>query len=282
MTMQIPAQPWWKTDDYHLPGYNDGPDMGRSDLWGPRGPAVVRLFPDGKTDPGWGEAMFMGLYNKLNFSPRKVLHRYDQLQQPFAWVMRGMRMICVDIDGKNGRFEHASELGYLPPTIAEKSMSGNGYHLFYEVDDTWDSDKGFARYRDTIGLVTGVDIRGVGCVYHKPTQKWNDRAPAQLPEHLSSMLLQKQQRREIQSVVIQKTLELDETEVLMLHMELLEDLAKPIPAKRKNQTLFAIGTKLKQAQAGGWDEKIRLRGEDVNLDQEEIEKLIRNIENYGG
>ena len=72
--MKLPELPWWRTDSYTLAGHNDGPDMDIPDLWGPHGPALVPYFPEtGKTGPGWGSDTFMDRYNKLQFSPRRVL-----------------------------------------------------------------------------------------------------------------------------------------------------------------------------------------------------------------
>ena len=283
--MKLPKQPWWRTDTYDLAGLNDGPDMSDESLWGPKGPAVVPMFPqpDGgvKTGPGWGRDTFMQFYNRYEFTPRRVLHKYDERQQPFAWVMRSARLLCVDIDGKNGGFEHVSELGFLPPTLAEKSMSGNGYHLFYLVDDEWDPHAGFDKYRDVIGLVTGVDIRAVGCVYHKPTQQWNSRGLAQLPEHLDLALTSRQRKRNAAKIEIAKTLELDKEEIAIMHDEMLTELNKPIKPGTRNQTLFAIGSKMKQAECPGWEDAITERGLKIGLDEDELEKLIQNINTYG-
>lgn len=284
--MKLPTLPWWRTDNYDLAGLNDGPDMARADLWGPHGPAVVPLFTHRETGewltgPGWGRDTFMSRYNKLEFSPRRLLYKYQEKQQAFAWVMRGARIVCIDIDGKNGGFDHAAELGYLPPTVAEISLSGNGYHLFYEVDDTWDPVEGFGKYRDIIGLVTGVDFRGTGCVFHKPAQRWNSAALAPLPDHLSTLLLQRKIRREKAAIEIAKTLELDPQEIAIMQDELLTELAKPIPAGKRNQTLFAIGSQLMLAKVPDWEDKLTGRGTQLGLPTEELEKLVRNVTNYG-
>ena len=281
MSVKIPSQPWWMTDTYDRTNYDEGLDLKDEKLWGPRGPAVTPLFPDGRTGPGWGSESFMKGYTDLKFSIRRLLHKYEERKQPFAFVMRSAKIVCVDIDGKNGGFDHAVELGFLPPTTAEKSMSGNGYHLFYETDDVWDQDLGFAMIPDQIGIVTGVDIRGTGCVFHKPTQAWNNRALAPIPEHLKERLLRRAQLRSQQATVIQKTLELDPVEVLMMQNELVTELNKPIPQGKRNQSLFAIGTQMKQAQIKDWDQAVGKRAGEVGLDDEEIEKLIANIDKYG-
>lgn len=280
--MEFPDKAWWQLDEYNLSGANDGPRMDDASLWGPQGPALVQLWNDGKTGPGWGRDEFMRRYKKLEFAPRRVLYGYDRGAWNFAWIMRSGRLVCIDIDGKNEGFDHASELGFLPPTVAETSKSGNGYHLFYRVDDDWDVNEGFALYRDHIGIVKGVDVRGTGCVYHYPTQRWNSRELVQLPAHLAQRLQQRSinQRRQMEN--IQKTLELDPEEIAMLHDELLTELKKPIPQGKRNNTLFAIGSQLLAAEVPGWEEKLGDRASQVGLDDEEIDKLLANIKKYGG
>ena len=287
--INLNSKPWWLSDNYDLPGANDGPNMDAPELWGPHGPALVPLFDNGKTAPGWGLTEkkgegpgFMVRYNRLDFTPRRVLHGYAKGHHAFAWIMRSAKLVCIDIDGKNGGFDHVSELGYLPPTCAEVSMSGNGYHLFYLVDDEWSETEGFGRYSDAIGIVTGVDFRGTGCVYHKPTQRWNMTALAKLPEHLSTKLLHRTQQRSQQSITIKKTLELEPEDIAIMHDQLIDELNKPIQRGKRNNTLFAIGSQLKAAEVENWDKLVGDRAAQVGLGYTEIEKLIANIENYGG
>ena len=194
--------------------------------------------------------------------------------------MRSARIVCIDIDGKNGGFEHISELGFLPPTLSETSKSGNGYHLFYATDDTWDHAEGFAAHRDQIGIVTGVDIRGTGCVYHYPTQGWNDRPLAQLPQHLDERLQLRRKQQQLVFANIAKTLSLDPEEIAMMHDDLITELAKPIPAGKRNNTLFAIGSKMKEARVPEWSELLADRANEIGLDADEIDKLIANIVKY--
>ena len=289
--MQLPLKPWWMTDSYSLAGDDDGPDLNDTTLWGPKGAALVPLYDDGRTAPGWGLTEkrkdgtegpgFMKRYLILDFSPRKTMYGYKKGFYFYAWIMRSTRKVAIDIDGKNGGFEHASKLGWLPRTTAETSKSGNGYHLFYLVDDEWDPATGFGRYHDAIGIVQGVDIRGTGCIYHYPTQRWNGAPLVQLPPHLSDMLLQRTASRERQKVEIQKTLELEPEEIAIMHDALLDELKKPIKEGKRNSSLFAIGSQLYQAGVPGWQEKVHDRAVALGLDSTEADKLVLNIENYG-
>ena len=284
--MKLPSKPWWMTDAYDLSGVNDGLDMDDPSLWGPLGPALVGTYLDRKTgepitSPGWGGDTFMDFYRRRQFTPRRILATRGSTPPAFAWVMRSAKVVCIDIDGKNGGFDHASKLGFLPPTCAEVSQSKNGYHLFYLVDDTWDEAAGFARFRDAIGIVQGVDFRGTGCVFHKPTQRWNSRQLTKLPDHIVTMLEQRQLKRSLVTTNIAKTLELDPGEIAIMHDELIRELNKPIPAGKRNHTLFAIGSQLMQAQVPNWSDLVCDRGVQIGLDEDELDKLVRNITKYG-
>lgn len=276
--------PWWRTDDYSL---SVGlPEQIRSTA-GPRGVALVRAFDDGRTTGGWGTdpgakaGTFMENYQKDVFAERRALHGYDSKGWPFAIVMRSVTLVCVDIDGKNGGLVHAKKLGALPPTLAETSKSGDGYHLFYTLDQVWDDKEGFGSLHDRIGIEQGVDIRATGCVYHYPMQRWNNRTPVPMPKYLLDMLVTKQQDRAHRTAYVAAVaMSGDETEILMMHDQLIEDLKKPIPAGKRNNTLFAIGQQLKSAQVPDWETLLGARAEEIGLDADEVTKLVSNVARY--
>jgi hypothetical protein len=275
-------QPWWRTDTYDL---DEVMPVEFVDNAGPQGPALVRVWPDGTTDKGWGMPDFMVKYNKGWFARRRepIIDGYEKEMWAFAYIMRSMRIVCIDIDGKNGGFTGVGQLGMLPYTLTETSKSGNGYHLFYLVsEEDWDEATGFASFSDRIGLQQGVDFRATGCVYHHRTQRWNNRQLVELPDHIKSMLRERQQKTAAQVTNIVKVLDTgDMEEVLLMHDALLEDLKKPIPAGRRNNTLFAIGSQLFLAQVPDWDKVVSARAIEVGLDQGEVDKLIANINRYG-
>jgi hypothetical protein len=190
--------------------------------------------------------------------------------------------VCVDIDGKNGGFDQIASLGQLPPTLAETSKSGNGYHLFYLTpEDDWDVDTGYAQFTDRIGVALGVDIRSTGCVYHYPSQRWNTRSIVELPQFLADKLTERQTRLTAVTARITGTINSDEEmEILMLQDELVQELAKPIPAGRRNNSLFAIGSQMRLANVPDWENKILVRANEVGLDDAEAKKLVANIESY--
>jgi hypothetical protein len=229
-----------------------------------------------------GNKAFIPKYTKGHFRKPGVLFGYEQKKNAFAFIMRSMRVVCIDIDGKNGGISHAASLGILPPTLAETSKSGDGYHLFYLVsEDEWDPDLGFGLFGDRIGIEQGVDFRGTGCVYHFPSQRWNSRDLAELPDRIKERLTNHQQRKAAAAATIVKVLDNeDEEEVLLMQHELLKDLAAPIPAGRRNNTLFAIGQQLKLAQVPDWDKHLHSRALAVGLDMDEANKLVANVQKY--
>ena len=278
--------PWWRADVYSLD--EAVPD----ELWryaGPRGVGLVRAWPNGKTDPGWGirptekSLGFMKSYMAGRFRSDIVKAGFESGRWSFAFVMRSVRLVCIDIDGKNGGFTHAGQLGMLPYTLTETSKSGDGYHLIYAtLDDEWDPDLGYAKYTDRIGLEQGVDLRAVGCVYHYPQQRWNGRPIAELPQHLKDRLLQHKERNAGSTGFIINVLETgDELEVAVMQDAILTDLNKPIPAGKRNTTLFAIGSQMFLAQVPNWANLVHDRALDVGLDLLEADKLIANITKYG-
>ena len=279
--------PWWRTDLYD---WDKALPQPFEDLAGPKGVALVKAWPDGRTDQGWGligpkdepDNGFARRYPRGEFNARRVLYGFEKGKWNFAIVMRSVQLVCIDIDGKNGGLEHAKRLGLMPPTLAETSKSGDGYHLFYSVDEPWTDNKGFGELSDRIGIEQGVDVRAVGCVYHHPTQRWNDRAPAPLPAHLKTLLIHREQKLTAETKRIETVLTNDDPmEVLMLHDEIITELNKPIPHGKRNNTLFAIGNKMRLAQVEDWETKLRQRAIHVGLDQDETDKLIANIDRYG-
>jgi hypothetical protein len=281
--MKTAPMPWWRTDTYEV---DWAVPAEFSAMCGPKGVALVKAYADGKTTGGWGtddggSGTFMPNYMKDVFAPRKALYAFEKKQQPFAIVMRSVRMLCVDIDGKNGGLEHAKKLGALPPTLSETSKSGDGYHLFYLVEDEWDDELGFNRLADRIGIEQGVDIRVTGCVFHYPQQRWNDRPAVLAPQFLIDLLLHTQRERTARKEYAAKVVASgDQEEILMMQSQLESDLAKPIAAGQRNNTLFAIGQQMRDAGMSNWQALIEKRANEIGLDVDETDKLITNIGRY--
>ena len=282
MGLDFSKKKWWETDAYPrdvaIP-----PEFAEHE--GPNQVALVKVYSNGTTQKGWGinpppdsNDGFMPRYLKGDFLPNRALHGYNNGDHGFAFVMRSYRLLVVDIDGKNRGMEFVNELGFLPPTLSEISKSGNGYHLWYIVPETWAEAAGFQGVNDSIGIVQGVDIRDTGCVYHWPQQRWNDRPLADVPDTLWKKLQQKLDRRNTVAAQIENTLQQgDETEILMLKDELVTELNKPIKPGMRNTTLFAIGNKMRQAGIPDWEIQIVNRGTAVGLDGGEIARITNNI-----
>ena len=280
------SKPWWQTDDYV--GEDAVPNE-FDEQAGPKGLALVKAWPSGVTDKGWGligpdgEDGFMPRYLRGEFNQRRVLHGYNRDRWAFAFIMRSVRLVCIDIDGKNGGLEHVKKLGMLPRTLAETSKSGDGFHLFYLFEETWDEQRGFGQLADRIGLEQGVDIRATGCVYHYKQQRWNGRPVVPLPQHLHEALTHREQKIVAQTERITKVLDSqDPMEVLMMQDTILSDLAKPIPAGKRNVTLFAIGSQMQTAQIPDWETKLLARADEVGLAPDEAQKIVANIGRYAG
>lgn len=273
---------WLTDDDYTIGGIN----FAELDKYaGSYGTALVRVHGNGVTDPGWGRESFAEKYyaGKMNRFISKALEFQLRNLGPVALVMRSLRLVCLDVDGKNGGYQHLGKLGLLPPTLAEESRSGNGHHLFYSIDDDWDKDLGYAKLGDRIGIVQGVDVRGVGCVYHYAHQLWNSRSIVPLPAHLEEMMEKK--AAEVRAAAERaKSLgqSQDEDEALILQYDLERALATPIPPGRRNNTLFAIGSQLMLLGVEKWEDKILDAAIAQGLGQAETDKLIANISAYGG
>jgi len=264
-----------------------------SDLAGPKGVALVKVWPDGRTSEGWGlqgkldkqtglhRPGFIEQYEHGELNARRVLYGYERDKWAFAFIMRSLNIVAIDIDGKNGGIEHANELlGNAQPTLAETSKSGTGYHLFYSTTEEWSDSLGFGAFGDAIGIVQGVDIRSVGCIYHHKQQRWNGRAIAPLPKHIEDTLRARATQRAAQASSLSKVLELDETERLLMHDDLITQLAKPIPQGKRNTTLFAIGSQMHQAQVPDWEKLLLDRAQEVGVSDAEAEKIVSNINAY--
>lgn len=282
----IIQKPWWMTDEYTQDVLFPESLM---NVAGPRGLAYVRVFPGGMTSKGWGldaredgEPAFMYNYRTRRFAETTAERQFRTKGHPFALVTRSARVLCLDIDGKNGGFDTVHEiLGNSPPTLAETSKSGNGYHLFYELDQEWDPATGYGSLPDRIGVVPGVDVRAIGCVYHYETQRWNDRPLAPAPEHLVKALQKHANRTQEGAQKILTVLQNNQDwEILIMQHELLEELAQPIPQGRRNNSLFAIGVKLKLAEVPDWEQHLQDRANELNMDASEAFKIVENVNKY--
>ena len=81
-------------------------------------------------------------------------------------------------------------------------------------------------------------------------------------------------------MVIQKTLALDPEEIAIMHDDLITELSRPIPTGKRNNTLFAIGSKMAEAKVPDWQTLVGDRAVAVGLDEDEVDKLITNIGRY--
>lgn len=277
---------WWKTEQYT--GKHLIPKEFQS-LAGPKGVACVRVWPNGKTDSGWGMTpdktgrTFAVNYDAHKFDQQIALIGWLSRRWDFAFVMRSMKLVCIDIDGKNGGMSNIGKLGMLPHTLAETSRSGDGYHLFYSTPwDTWDEDKGFAMFKDRIGVVPGVDVRAVGCVFHYDHQLWNDRPVVPLTDYLKDTWLARASKTDqALDEIVEMVARGEEDEVIAIRGKLVNDLnSTKIPVGKRNTTLYAIGVQMLLAGVPNWDDLVWQRALQVGLDKDEAHKLVGNVKKY--
>ena len=279
----------WYVDPTTFTGENPLPG-GFYDLAGPMGPALVHVYKDGRTTPGWGLTQkdgpgFLENYQRNKFWARSKLWAFKDSGTAFAIIMRSVNMVMIDIDrhiddgGADG-FVAARGIE-LPPTLAETSKSGEGRHLYYHSDDTWDDALGFARFDDMLAIAPGSDIRGVGCSYHYPSQRWLEhpiaRLPRDLEDRINNRIVLKQAARSVLTTTAQNP---DTEEALVMYDALLAELAKPIQVGTRNSSLFAIGAKMKAAGLPDWDTALYDRANELGLEADEAAKLVRNVERY--
>lgn len=242
---------------------------------GPMGTAVVRIY-DEKTQPGWGRPRFMGNYMRGFFSSGKIPEG-----KPYALVMRSLRLLCVDIDGKNDGYKKAAELN-LPPTLAETSKSDNGHHLFYRYPDVWDDTDGFAGQPDRIGMWPGIDIKATGVVYHHLHQRWNNEAIVDLPADTLDLLVKRNQRDALLRVTPTQARDMDDEDLKFKRDMLLIELSKHRTDGR-DTSLWRIGASLLNLGVDEvyMSEKILAAGLKWGVPEETITgKIIPNIISY--
>jgi hypothetical protein len=243
--------------------------------------SLVRVGPSGKTESGWGAKDFVTNREAGRFAVKRSVDAFTKFRQPFAFVMRSIPFVCIDIDGKNGGLQTA-QLLRLPETLAERSKGGNGYHLFYRIPmATWNALRGFDDLEDHNGIIPGVDIRGTGVVYHHDNQKWNGKPIAELPMTFYDLLTRAKQIRHNAKVTRHGTEGLDEDELVIIHDRLATQLAQPAKVGTRNQRLYAIGTQMYATAYPDWEIRVTERGEELGLSISEIHSIIENIFKYG-
>jgi hypothetical protein len=266
------------TEWYEEPTQYERPWLPKAQLEehaGPNGVAVVKVFGE-KTQPGWGFERFMRNYVRNFFALEKI-----ESGEPFAIVMRSLRLLVIDIDGKNNGYKEAAKLD-LPPTLAETSKSGNGHHLFYSYPDEWHELEGYGGQPDRVGMWPGIDVKSTGVVYHHPHQLWNERDIVELPESVLDQLHKRNERDAQLRVTPEQASEMTDEDLKFKRDVLLIELSKPRTDGR-DTSLWRIGASLLNL---GVDEeymaeKILAAGLRWGVDEDTIKlKIIPNIVAY--
>ena len=246
-----------------------------------RVPALVHVAGDGSTTKGWGRESFMDNYQSGKFKPPGYLRRFEH-GRAFGFVMRAVPLFGVDIDPKNGGLQSAKILE-LPPTLAETSRSGEGFHLFYlEPKVKWDPKYGFEsdQYSDSNGLLPGIDIRAVGIMYHYTTQRWNGLAPVKPPTGILKLMWEREKARQKSKALTELNRNMDPVDRAILADDLLGELRRAIPEGRRNTALYAWGCKA-DGVVKDWPQHLFLRGEQLGLPEAELVQIIQSVQRYG-
>lgn len=269
------TEPWYMEPEQYVRPSVEGVHHELEQHAGPNGIAVVRVYGE-KTQPGWGTERFMRNYVRNFFDVYKIPDG-----DPYALVMRSLRLLVVDIDGKNDGYAEAAKLN-LPPTLGETSKSGNGHHLFYGYPDKWDEQYGYAGQPDRIGMWPGIDIKSSGVVYHHPHQLWNNESIATLPDDVWAKLQQRNIRDAQLRVTPEQAKEMTDEDLKFKRDMLLIELSQDRKDGR-DSSLWRIGASLLNL---GVDEtymaeKILAAGLKWGVPEDTItSKIIPNILSY--
>jgi hypothetical protein len=264
---------WYQQPEQYLGNTRMGEQLDQ--YAGPNGTAYVKVYGE-KTQPGWGHERFMKNYTRNFFGHHKIDPR-----EPFAIVMRSLRLLVIDIDGKNDGYKAAAELD-LPPTLAETSKSGDGHHLFYSYPDEWHPIEGYAGQPDRVGMWPGIDVKSTGVVYHHPQQKHNGLGIAPVSYKVMEMLEKRNARDAQLRVTPEQASEMTDEDLKFKRDILLIELSQPRTDGR-DTSLWRIGASLLNL---GVDEtymaeKILAAGLKWGVPEDIINgKIIPNIINY--
>ncbi|QOC56094.1 DNA primase/polymerase [Microbacterium phage Zhengyi] len=242
---------------------------------------LVRLFPSGKTQPGWNNKEFMENHDRGAFAPKRALRFFNRYDMPFGLLMRSVPLVGIDIDGKNGGIETSNALR-LTRSLAETSRSGDGFHIVYSVPFTqWNPKTGYSELPDLLGLIPGVDIKGTGLLFHHSSQKWNNLRIAPLPPTLFDLITNTRDSRQLRRLAREvKAPEMDPDDLVIVHDQLKTSLEGKFPVGGRNQKLFALGAQMRAAAYPHWEKALYERGAQIGLDKEEISSIIKNIDAY--
>ena len=242
--------------------------------------SLVKVYPNGKTQPGWGAKDFMTNMRAGAFRAGKALDFYQRHGQPFGFVMRSLPILCVDIDGKNDGIVTARVMN-LPRTLAERSRSLNGYHLYYRMPYTnWNEERGYDELPDITGLLPGVDIKATGVVFHYPNQRWNEEDIALLPPSLMELLGRIKSMKWSSRITKEGTQNMDPDELVIVHDMIKKELNGDFEVGNRNNRLYAIGAQMYTTGYPAWDTVLFDRGVEIGLELSEMAEMIRNIEKY--
>ena len=260
---------WFETHDQ----YTHPPESMIDPNW-----PIIPLSSQGKPCEKYGDGKWREPQFKPSIDPG-LLKRFQ-----YALHMMDTPLLCVDIDRHNNdgvatladwreRFSAA-----LPPTLATRSKSGRGYHLFYLKPDDL--------HRDVIGLSTrpgarprestGIDIRAWGLVAFctRETERTivattNGLTPVECPVWLAYLIRQN-------TPPPSRPAPSNTTGISPFRSGCPRDCASPVTEGQRNNEIHRWGFGLSFSYVD-WADHIRHRGRISGLDDREIERMITSI-----
>jgi hypothetical protein len=209
-----------------------------------------------------------------------------------ALLMKSINVLCVDIDGKNGGMDNLHKLGYLPPTLAEISRSGTGYHLYYSLTDAQNSTFSMD-FAGKSALATGVDIKTQGLVFQAVAtskhQMYNARQLSLIPDSLANLVelntIKKQKARVFfKSPQGLKELEKkrqaqpkDEWDWSSLGTPCSGYCLSPIPQGMRNDSLYTFGLAKMANGETDWEKHMGHAARKSNIPNDELGVLVGQV-----
>lgn len=219
-----------------------------------------------------------GKWGEDRFRPRTAP---ELLERPlFALCMAGTGLMCLDIDRHQSDgvatladWREEFHVG-MPPTLATRSKSGTGYHLFYLKPETVRRDVIGLRIREGESGASGLDVRATGLVSFCTRDgqgmiatPHNGLPVAPCPRWLELVLTAKSRPEYIPAPFIGEL------------RGCPGKCGQAIAEGQRNDTLFRWGLGLSNSY-DNWAEHVTHRGRASHLPEPEIRRIITSIAGY--
>lgn len=236
----------------------------------PRQSCAVLTYEKGGTTTGWRQGGWrdnskLAVYPDANSNLRRFV-----TANRWGLIMESTGLCCIDIDDHSGQrmgFKSISHFD-MPPTLAKRSRSGKGRHLYYWLPKN-------LKPADYIGILPEVDFKGKGITFFvKDMTLHNGLPPVYLPDGFARLVQSTQKKTEEKT----KAMFVDAKNGLQ-RMDCPSGCYEPIPPGTRNDTLNAWGFGLMCNDWPNWDQHVVHRGKLSGMPDFEIETIVRSIRN---